>query len=127
MSVFFNNTCACASALAVLQNVIAATELHRGGVCHRQKRQCAHFHWREHERQRAARAPQRYENWQRCCFLRFSLVLKCCSLNVALTTDSILMFPWKLQVTLNLRMANRPITAYYKPREKERLSGLFFL
>lgn len=53
----------------ILQNIGAPTELHRRSVCHRQEWQCAHFHRGEHERQRAARASQRYKNlevwWQR--------------------------------------------------------------
>lgn len=52
----------CVCTAGVLQNISATTELHGRSVCHRQERQCAHFHRGEHERQRAARASQRYEN-----------------------------------------------------------------
>lgn len=50
-----------------LQSVGAPTELHRRSVCHRQERQCAHFHRGEHEGQRAARASQRYESLELRC------------------------------------------------------------
>lgn len=43
----------------VLQNDGTAAGLHRGGVRHRQERQRAHVHRREHEGQRAARPSQR--------------------------------------------------------------------
>ena len=51
----------------VLQSLGAQTELHCRSVCHRQERQRAHFPRGEHERQRAARPPQRYEDLEPWC------------------------------------------------------------
>lgn len=99
--------CLCVRAAGVLQNISAPAELHRGSVCHRQKWQRAHFHRGEHERQRAARASQRYENlrlWCHICQSCYTVFKN--SFNITFTTESVPMYPWKLLFALNVRVAN---------------------
>lgn len=84
----------CVCTTGFLQNVRAQSELHCWSVCHWQEWQCAHIHWGEHERQRAARASQRYKKFK-------------CLYSVWLTfvnPSMCLMCPWKLPLTHNLSL-----------------------